>query len=176
MERQPNVLNLFVEFRFQLFNMKTLFYFELRVTAGMIENLKTRDITLIPTTFRSTKMFKNVGIFVPKEMLIDTSVEMPTVRAIDNFVYMMTSTKWRPGTILKRLYPPQNFVPAFLSTVVWSLESQSPGKRTDRASIQSNQKWLRLKCVEEFCIRSRTAAPKLSSDSLTCYEAKGNLR
>ena len=96
-----------------------------------------------------------------------------TVRAIDNFVYMMT---WRPGTILKKLYSPQNFVPAFLSTVVWSLESQSPGKRTDRASIQSNQKWRRIKCVEEFCIRSRTAAPKWSSDSLTCYEAKGNLR
>ena len=43
--------------------MKTLFYFELRVSAGMIENLETRDITLIPTTFRSTKMFKNVGIY-----------------------------------------------------------------------------------------------------------------
>ena len=98
------------------------------------------------------------------------------VQAIDNFVYMMTSLKWRPGTILKKLYSPQNFVPAFLSTVVWFLESQSPGKRTDRASIQSNQKWRRIKCVEEFCIRSRTAAPKLSSDSLTCYEAKGNLR
>ena len=77
MQRQTNVLNLFVEFRFQLFNMKTLFYFELRVRAGMIENLKTRDITLIPTTFRSTKMFKNVGIFVPKEMLVNTCVEMP---------------------------------------------------------------------------------------------------
>ena len=57
--------------------MKTLFYFELRVSAGMIENLKTRNITLIPTTFRSTKMFKNVGISVPKEMLINTCVEMP---------------------------------------------------------------------------------------------------
>ena len=42
----------------------------------MIENLKTRDITLIPTTFRSTKMIKNVGIFVPKEMLINTCVEI----------------------------------------------------------------------------------------------------
>ena len=40
--------------------MKALFYFELRVSAGIIENLKTRDITLIPTIFRSTKMFKNV--------------------------------------------------------------------------------------------------------------------
>ena len=59
MQRQTFVVNLFVEFRFQLFNMKTLFYFELRVSADMIENIKTRDITLIPTTFRSTKMFKN---------------------------------------------------------------------------------------------------------------------
>ena len=60
MQRQTNVVNLFVEFRFQLFNMKTRFYFELRVSADdMIENLKTRDITLIPTIFRSTKMFKN---------------------------------------------------------------------------------------------------------------------
>ena len=57
--------------------MKTFFYFELRVSAGMIENLKTRVITLIPTTFRSTKMFKNEGIFVPKEMLINTCVKMP---------------------------------------------------------------------------------------------------
>ena len=52
------------------------FYFELRVNAGMIKNLKTKDITLIPTTFRSTKMFKNMGIFVPKEMLNNTCVEM----------------------------------------------------------------------------------------------------
>lgn len=101
---------------------------------------------------------------------------IPAVRAIDNFVYMMTSSKWRPGTILEKLYPPQNFVPAFWSTVVWSLESQFPWKRTDRASIQSNQKWRRLQCVEEFCIRSRTAGPKLSSERLTCYKAKGNLR
>lgn len=98
------------------------------------------------------------------------------VRAIDSFVYMMTSSKWRPGTILEKLYPPQNFVPAFLSTAVWSLESQFPWKRTHRASFQSNQKWRRLQCVEEFCFRSRTAAPKLSSERLTCYEAKGNLR
>ena len=40
----------------------------------MNENLKTRDITLFPTTFGSTEMFKNVEIFVPKEMLINTCV------------------------------------------------------------------------------------------------------
>ena len=60
------MFNLCVEFRFQLFNKKTLFYLKLRVSAGTIKNLKTRDITLIPTTFRSTEMFKNVGIFVAK--------------------------------------------------------------------------------------------------------------
>ena len=47
-----------------MFNMKTLFYVKLRISAGMIENLKTRNITLIPATFRSTEMFKNVGISV----------------------------------------------------------------------------------------------------------------
>ena len=40
MPLQINMLNLFVEFRFQLFNRKTLFYFKLRTSAGMIENLK----------------------------------------------------------------------------------------------------------------------------------------
>ena len=35
MQRQTNMLNLFVEFGFQLFNMKTLFYFiKLRICAG----------------------------------------------------------------------------------------------------------------------------------------------
>ena len=59
----------------QLFNMKSLFYFKLRIlSAGMIDNLKTKNITLIPTTCRSTEKFKNVGIFVPKEMLIVTRV------------------------------------------------------------------------------------------------------
>ena len=71
------------------------------------------------------------------------------MRAIDNFVYMMTSSKWRPGTILKKSYSSQNFVPAFLSTVVWSLESQSPGKRTDRASIQSKSEM----ASDEMCRR-----------------------
>ena len=68
MQRQTNMLNLFVEFGFQLFNMKTLFYFKLRICAGMINSLKTRNIALILTPFRRTEVFKNVGIFVPKEM------------------------------------------------------------------------------------------------------------
>ena len=77
MQRQTNMLNLCVEFKFQQFNMTALFYFKLRISAdGMIENLKTRNITLIPTTFRSAEMFKNVGIFVAKEMLVNTCVKM----------------------------------------------------------------------------------------------------
>ena len=66
-----------LSFRFELFNMKTLSYFKLRISADMIEHLKTRNITLIPTTFRSTEAFKNVGIFFPKEMLSNMCVKMP---------------------------------------------------------------------------------------------------
>ena len=58
MQRQTNMLNLFVEFGFQLFKMKTLFYFELRISASMIDNLKTRNIALILSPFRSTEVFK----------------------------------------------------------------------------------------------------------------------
>ena len=76
MQRQTIMFNLFVEFGIQLFNMKTLFYFRLRICAGMIDNLKTRNIALILTPFRSTKVFKNVGIFVPKEKLINTYFKM----------------------------------------------------------------------------------------------------
>ena len=79
MQRQTNMLNLFVEFRVQLFNMKTLFYFKLRISAGVIEDLKKRNIALLSLhpLEASTEMFKNVGIFVPKEMLINTCVKMP---------------------------------------------------------------------------------------------------
>ena len=66
MQRQTNTLNLFAEYRLQLFNMKNLFYFKFRISAGMIENLQTKNITLIPTPFRSTEMFKNVGFLSRK--------------------------------------------------------------------------------------------------------------
>ena len=72
MYRQTNMLDLF-----QLFNIKALFYYKLRIRASIIKNLKTRNIALIPTPFRNTEMFNNVGIFVPKEMLINTRVKMP---------------------------------------------------------------------------------------------------
>ena len=67
MQRQTNMLNLFVEFKFQLLNMTALFHFKLRISAdGKIENLKTRNIALNPTIFRSTEMFKNVAILSRK--------------------------------------------------------------------------------------------------------------
>ena len=71
------MLNLFFEFRFQLFNMITLLNFKLRISAGMAKNLKTGNIALYSTTFRSIEMFKNLGIFVPKDILINTCVKMP---------------------------------------------------------------------------------------------------
>ena len=43
---------------------------KLRISTGMIDNLKTRNIALTLTPFSSTYVFKNVGIFVPKGMLI----------------------------------------------------------------------------------------------------------
>ena len=79
MQRQTNMLNLLVEFGFQLFNMNTLFYFKLRISAGMIDYLKTRNIALILTPFRSTEVFKNVGISVPKEMLKVKKMTLPDV-------------------------------------------------------------------------------------------------
>ena len=34
-----------------MLNIKSLFYVKLRISAGMIENFKTRNIALIPTPF-----------------------------------------------------------------------------------------------------------------------------
>ena len=51
---------------------------------------------------------------------------LQSVRAIDSFVYMMTSLKWRPGTILENLYPPQNFVPVFCLRLSGPLSPSSP--------------------------------------------------
>ena len=54
MQRQINVLNLFVEFRVSTVQHdNSLLFWAESISAGMIKNLKTRDITLIPTTFRA---------------------------------------------------------------------------------------------------------------------------
>ena len=62
MQRQTNMLNLFVEFRFQLFNMKTLFHF------------KTRNITLIPNLLEALRCLKMSEFLSPKEMLVLISI------------------------------------------------------------------------------------------------------
>ena len=44
-----------------LFNMKTLFYFKLRISADVIEKILKQEIShsVILTPFRSTEVFKN---------------------------------------------------------------------------------------------------------------------
>ena len=59
--------------------MKTLFYFKLKISAGMIENLIQEISHLFLQPLEALRCFKKVGIFVPKEMLINTCVKMPNV-------------------------------------------------------------------------------------------------
>ena len=64
------------------------------------------------------------------------------IRAIDSFVFMMTSSKWRRGTILENLYPQQNFVPAFCLRLSGPLSPSSPERgreKEDRPSFHSKQ-------------------------------------
>ena len=71
------MLNLFVEFGVQPFDMKTLPNFKLREGPRIINNFKTEGITTVSAMTRTTEMSKNMGIFVPKKMLINTCVKMP---------------------------------------------------------------------------------------------------
>lgn len=73
------MINLFVEFGFQPLNMEALLDFELIVRGirSIIDNFEARDITIILTMFRKTKMFENMRIFIPEQVLIYTCVEMP---------------------------------------------------------------------------------------------------
>ena len=64
------MLNLFVEFGVQPFDMKTLPNFKLREGLSIINNFETGGITTVSAMPRTTEMSKNVGIFVPKKMLI----------------------------------------------------------------------------------------------------------
>ena len=70
------MLNLFVEFGVQLFDMKTLPNFKLREGLSIINNFKTGDITTVSAMTRIIKMSKNMGIFVPRKMLINKCVKM----------------------------------------------------------------------------------------------------
>ena len=70
------MINLFVEFGFQPLNMEALLDFELIERSSIINNFEARNITIIVTIFRKTKMLENMRIFVP-EKVIYTCVEMP---------------------------------------------------------------------------------------------------
>ena len=71
------MINLFVEFGFQPLNMEALFDFELIDRSSIINNFEARNITIIVTIFRKTKMLENMRIFIPEKVLIYTCVEMP---------------------------------------------------------------------------------------------------
>ena len=71
------MLNLFVEFGVQPFDMKTLPNFKLREGLSIINNFKTGGIATVTAMPRTIEMSKNMGIFVPKKMLINTCVKMP---------------------------------------------------------------------------------------------------
>ena len=72
-----DMINLFVEFGFQPLNMEALFDFELIETSSIINKFEARNITIIVTIFRKTKMLENMRIFIPEKVLIYTCVEMP---------------------------------------------------------------------------------------------------
>ena len=108
-----------------------------------------------------------------KEKKFDNSVTNPGHRQFCLYDDIIKMASWHNSRELTAI---PKFCPSILSTAFWSLESQFPWKRIDRASIQSIRKWRQFKCAEEIRIRSRTVAPKLSLEWLTCYQAKGNLR
>ena len=57
--------------------MEDLFDFELIERSSIINNFEARNITIIVTIFRKTKMLENMRIFIPEKVLISTCVEMP---------------------------------------------------------------------------------------------------
>ena len=57
--------------------MEALLDFELIQRSSIINNFEARNITIIVTIFRKTKMLENMRIFVPEKVVIYTCVEMP---------------------------------------------------------------------------------------------------
>ena len=68
------MINLFVEFGFQPLNMEAFLDFELIDISSIINNFDARNITIILTIFRKTKMLENMRIFFPEKVLIYTCV------------------------------------------------------------------------------------------------------
>ena len=57
--------------------MEALLDFELVERSSIINNFEARNITIIVTILRKTKMLENMRIFVPEKVFIYTCVEMP---------------------------------------------------------------------------------------------------
>ena len=70
------MINLFVGFGFQALNIEALLAFELIQRRSIINNFESRNITILLTIFRRTKMLENMSIFIPEKVLIYTCVEM----------------------------------------------------------------------------------------------------
>ena len=72
--------------------------------------------------------FNFIYLIKMKDYIVKTtrSLRAEWVRAIENFVHMMPSSKCRPGTILENLYSPQNFVPLFCIRLFGPLSPSSP--------------------------------------------------
>ena len=89
------MINLSVELGFQALNMEALLHFELIERSSIINIFEARNITIILTIFRKTKMLENMRIFIPEKVLVYTCVEMPvgftnvasTTARISKFVY-----------------------------------------------------------------------------------------
>ena len=96
------MINLFVEFRFQPLNMEALLDFELIERSSIINNFEARNITIIVTIFRKTKMLENMRIFVPEKVLIYTCVEMPVgfTNVIMIMLLLSINSKSRRASIL----------------------------------------------------------------------------
>ena len=68
------MINLFVEFGFQPLNMEALLDFELIEGSSIINNFEARNITIILTIFRKTKMLENMRIFILDKVLMHLHV------------------------------------------------------------------------------------------------------
>ena len=58
-----------------MFNMKALLDHKLIIRTSSVNNFKARDSTFIFTILRTLEMLENVGIPVPKKVLLNTSVK-----------------------------------------------------------------------------------------------------
>ena len=129
------MLNLFVEFGVQPFDMKTLPNFKLREGLSIINNFETGGITTVSAMPRTTEMSKNVGIFVPKKI-----VKMPIgFTNITRKFHLLLINKYCKDLNVKvifspfklsSMFSPKDFIPESLkSRVVYQFTCASCGAR-----------------------------------------------